>query len=125
MKKLTTTLMLVAIVLVSGLSVSAARAEDVSVCQGLIAQTADDLAGVDIGGGNPDRTRASLQSKLDGASTKLDEGKLQDAVDKLVDFRTSVESLVFAAKPKISQGDADLLISDVNAAIACIQGLIE
>lgn len=118
------TLGLVAIILVSGLLLSTARAGDVSDCQSLITQTADHLAGATIGGRHPDQTRASLQSKLDGASTKLEEGKLQDAVDKLVNFRTAVENLAFSAKPKISQADADLLISDSDAAILCIQGLI-
>jgi hypothetical protein len=39
---------------------------------------------------------------LDSASANLAEGKFQDAIDKLVGFRTSVEELVDAPKPKIS-----------------------
>jgi hypothetical protein len=35
-----------------------------------------------------------------------------------------VEKLAAAPKPKISQADAQLLITDANNAIACIQGLI-
>jgi hypothetical protein len=123
MKKLTT-LALVIIILAAGLFYSSARAETISDCQALIDQTTSDLAGVTIGGNNPEQTRASLQSKLTGASTKLDEGKYQDAIDKLVDFRTSVEKLAAAPKPKISPEDAALLITDANNAIACIQSLI-
>jgi hypothetical protein len=123
MKKLTT-LALVIIILAAGLFYSSARAETISDCQALIDQTSSDLAGVTIGGNNPEQTRASLQSKLTGASTKLDEGKYQDAIDKLVDFRTSVEKLAAAPKPKISPEDAALLITDANNAIACIQSLI-
>ena len=123
MKKLTT-LVLMIIVLAAGFFYSPARAETISDCQALIDQTSSDLAGVTIGGNNPEQTRASLQSKLTGASTKLDEGKYQDAIDKLVDFRTSVEKLAAAPKPKISPEDAALLITDVNNAIACIQSLI-
>jgi hypothetical protein len=67
---------------------------------------------------------ASLAAKLTDASTKLTEGKYLDAIDKLVDFRTSVEKLAAAPKPKISQADAQLLIADANNTIACIQGLI-
>lgn len=123
MKKLAT-LTFAIVILAASFFYSTARAETVSDCQNLINKTASDLAGITIGGNNPDRTRASLESKLTGASTKLDEGKYQDAIDKLVDFRTSVENLAAATKPKISQEDAALLISDANNAIACIEGLI-
>ncbi len=119
-----TTLALVIIMLAAGLFYSSARAETISDCQVLIDQTSSDLAGVTLGGNNPEQTRASLQSKLTGASTKLDEGKYQDAIDKLVDFRRSVEKLAAAPKPKISPEDAALLITDANNAIACIQSLI-
>lgn len=123
MKKLAT-LTFAVVILASSFFYSTARAETVSDCQNLINQTASDLAGITIGGNNPDRTRASLESKLTGATTKLDEGKFQDAIDKLVDFRTSVENLATATKPKISQEDAALLISDADYVIACIEGLI-
>lgn len=102
---------------------SVAQAQTLEECQSLIAQTSSDLAGVTIGGNNPDQTRASLQSKLVGASTKLTEGKNEDAIAKLVDFQTSVQKLATAPKPKISQADAQLLTNDANNAIACIQGL--
>jgi hypothetical protein len=102
---------------------SIAQAQTLEECQSLIAQTSSDLAGVTIGGNNPDQTRASLQSKLVGASTKLTEGKNEDAIAKLVDFQTSVQKLSDAPKPKISQADAQLLTDDANNAIACIQGL--
>lgn len=123
MKKLAT-LAFVIVILASSFFYSTARAETVSDCQSLINKTADDLSGITIGGNHPDRTRASLESKLTSASTKLDEEKFQDAIDKLVDFRTSVENLATAPKPKISQEDAALLIADANNAIACIEGLI-
>ena len=123
MKKLTI-LALVIIILAGGFFYSSARAETITDCQALINQTSTDLDEVTIGGNNPEQTRISLQSKLVGASTKLDEGKNQDAIDKLVDFRTSVEKLVSASKPKISPEDAALLITDANNAMACIQSLI-
>ncbi|HWQ83693.1 MAG TPA: hypothetical protein VN363_03955 [Anaerolineales bacterium] len=123
MKKLTT-IALAIVVLAAGFFYSSARAETISDCQALIDKTSSDLAGVTIGGNNPAQTRASLLSKLAGASTKLDEGKYQDAIGKLVDFRTSVEEMLSAPKPKISPEDAALLITDANNAIACIQSLI-
>lgn len=118
-------LSLLVLVLSLGLSFSPAHAATVGECQALIDDASDDLAVVEIGGNHPERTLAGLQSKLDGAATKLDEGNFQDAVDKLVDFRTEVEKLVGAARPKISQADAGLLIADANAAIACIEILQE
>ncbi len=69
---------------------STAQAQTIEECQSLIAQTSNDPAGVTIGGNNPDQARAGLQSKLVGASTKLAEGKNDDAIAKLVDFQTSV-----------------------------------
>jgi hypothetical protein len=54
----------------------------------------------------------------------LAEAKYPDAIDKLLDFRTSLYKLATAAKPKISQVDAEVLITDSNNAITCIQGLI-
>jgi FIMAH domain-containing protein len=121
MKKLML-LMLVAL-LTAGFFATPAHAQTVEECQALIDQTSSDLATITIGGNNPEQTLTGLQSKLDVASTKLEEGKYQDAIDKLVDFRTTVERLATAPKPKISQADADLLIADANAAIACIEEL--
>jgi hypothetical protein len=108
----------------AGVMVSTAHAQTVTDCQALIDQTAADLAGVSISGNNAEQTRANLAAKLTAASAKLTEGKYLDAIDKLLDFRTSVEKLATAPKPKISLADAQLLITDVDNAIACIQGLI-
>lgn len=124
MKKLLIIALLVA-VLASGFVSTAVQAQTVSECQALIDQTRADLAGVQsIGGKDPIQTKANLDAKLVDASTKLAEGKYEAAIAKLVDFRTSVENLAAAPKPKISQVDAQLLIADANNAIACIQGLI-
>ena len=124
MKKLLIFALLIA-VLASGFVSTSAQAQTVSECQALIDQTRADLAGVQsIGGKDSVQTKTSLDAKLVTASTKLAEGKFEDAIAKLVDFRTSVENLAVAPKPKISQQDAQLLIADANNAIACIQGLI-
>ncbi len=123
MKKVVT-LGLAVVIVTLGFFYSAARAETIADCQNLIGQTTADLAGVTIGGNHPDRTRDSLQSKLDGASAKLTEGKFQDAIDKLVDFNTAVEKMAAASKPKIGPADAELLVTDANNAVACIQSLL-
>lgn len=123
MKKLLIFALLMA-VLASGLVSTSAQAQTVSECQALIDQTRADLAGTQsISGKDPVQTKAGLDAKLVAASAKLAEGKFEDAILKLVDFRTSVETLAAAPKPKISQQDAQLLIADANNAIACIQGL--
>lgn len=124
MKKLFIFALLVA-VLASGFVATSVQAQTVSECQALIDQTRADLAGIQsIGGKDSVGTKTSLDTKLVDASLKLSEGKYEDAIAKLVDFRTTVETLAAAPKPKISQEDAQLLIADANNAIACIQGLI-
>lgn len=118
-------IVLATVALALGLVALPATATTISECQGLIAMTKGDLAGVEIGGGNPDRTRASLESKLDGASVKLDQLKLEDAQMKLTDFQTSVANLVDVPKPKISAEDAAILTGDAGAAFDCVQNLID
>lgn len=102
-----------------------AAATTIDECKALIDVVWSTLDGVEIGGGNPDRTRASLESKLAGAKTKLDQGKFADARRKLGDFQSSVESLRDAAKPKISAEDAQALLEAVGDAIACVECLMD
>jgi hypothetical protein len=124
MKKLLIFALLIAM-LASGFVSTSVQAQTVSECQALIDQTRADLAGVQsIGGKDSVLTKANLDAKLADASTKLAEGKFEDAIAKLVDFRTSIENLAAAPKPKIGQEDAQLLIANANNAITCIQGLI-
>ncbi len=84
-----------------------------------------------IGGNNPQQTYASLSSKLEAASSKLDPHKYTDAMRKLQDFRVAVITMRDAAKPKLSPSDAGLLLDGadpersptdegVNGAIVCI-----
>ncbi|MDH3652186.1 MAG: hypothetical protein OEQ53_21035 [Saprospiraceae bacterium] len=51
---------------------------------------------------------------------KLSQSKTDDAIVKLQDFTAKVMSMLNAAKPNISSGDADLLIIGANAVIACL-----
>jgi hypothetical protein len=84
-----------------------------------------------IGGNNPQQTYASLSSKLQAASAKLDQRKYTDALGKLQDFQIAVITMRDAAKPKLSAPDAGLLLDGAdpsrsafdegaNGAIACI-----
>lgn len=88
------------------------------------------LLGVMIGGGKGDGsgggTRAGLEKKLTDAVKKLGEDKFADALQKLLDFREKVIQLRDANKPKIEDGTTtvDQLLTDVGAAIACVEGLL-
>ena len=95
----------------------------VDECKALLGGIQSDLDAITIGGNNPDRTRTSLSSKLDGASLKLDQGKYADAVTKLEDFQDAVIAMRDAAKPKLSAADAGLLLDGAAQAIACILDL--
>jgi hypothetical protein len=102
-----------------------ARAQStVDACQAQLAAVLANLDAIDaaggIGGNNSDRTDASLSSKLTGAGIKLDEGKYADALAKLEDFQDAVIAMRDAAKPKLSDPDATLLLDGAAAAIACI-----
>jgi hypothetical protein len=105
------------------LGASPASATTVDECKVLIDVVQTTLDGVVIGGGNPDRTRSSLESKLAGAKIKLDQAKVADALKKLGQFRDKIVELRDAAKPKIDAGDAQSLIDAVDDAIACVEDL--
>lgn len=100
------------------------RATTIDECIAAINVVQGDLAGVVIGGNNPDQTRASLNSKLSGAILKLQQGKFADALQKLNDFTGKVNDLV--AQNKISDGTTMMtdLLKDAQAAIACVQNLL-
>ena len=115
-----TKLCLVIVVLVAALPAAAVTIDE---CKELIDVVQTTLDSVEIGGGNPAQTYASLTSKLQGAKVKLDQGKFDDALRKLNDFRSKVEQLRDAGKPKISAGDAQALIEAVDDAVACVEGL--
>lgn len=121
----TNVLSLLSVFVLSGLLLtpSSAQATTITECQALIDLVRLTLDGAVIEGGNPELTRASLESKLDGAKIKLDQGKVCDALQKLKQFRAKVEELRDADKPKISQEDAQSLIAAVNDAIACVEQL--
>ena len=72
---------------------------------------------------NGERTCDSLNSKLDGADTKIDEVKYEDAVKKIANFRTSLEGLAFRTKPLISTAEY-MSVNDVLViAEACVASL--
>ena len=60
--------------------------------------------------------------KLDSASTKLSQGKFQDALANLQSFRARVVAL--DQQGKILDSDASTLVAGADEAVACVQGLI-
>ena len=68
-----------------------------------------------------EKDRTGLLGKLDSASTKLTQGKTQDALVNLTSFRDKVTTL--AAQGKLGRAEADALIAGANEAIACVTDL--
>jgi hypothetical protein len=106
-------------------SASPVQAETVGECQAQIAQVRALLTDtpnpnyVDSFTNKKDRT--ALIGKLDSASTKLSQGKTQDALAILTSVRDKVSILV--AQGKLDQADADVLLPEINEAIGCVEVL--
>jgi hypothetical protein len=64
-----------------------------------------------------------LVAKLDAASAKLPAGKRADAVEKLVDFQTTLNALATAAKPKVDPTVAATLSGEAQGVIDCINAI--
>ena len=111
-----------AISLLMWMSASPAQAETVDGCQAEIAQARGLLTDTT----NPisftnEKDRQGLIAKLDSASSKLSQGKIQDALANLTSVRAKVGTLV--AQGKLDGADADVLLPAINDAIACVEGL--
>ena len=72
---------------------------------------------------NGKRACDSLNSKLDGADTKILEEKIEDAIKKLENFQTSLDKLAFRAKPIISGDEYNWLNAPLQEARTCVAGL--
>jgi hypothetical protein len=69
-------------------------------------------------GKNAAKNEEGLLLKLDNANAKLGEGKYEDAIQKLTDFKNTVSAL--NAGGKIDPDDASDLIVGADAAIDCV-----
>lgn len=101
--------------------VSPAVAQASADCQAQIASLRAASSTVAISGKNADQDRASLLKTLDAASNELSKGKNADAAHKLGDYKVKVQQLADAGR--ISSTDAAALLTQADAAIACINGL--
>jgi hypothetical protein len=111
------------LLVVTGL-VTAANAATAEECQAKIDALVTQTASAEFFGRNAERDRAGLLDKLDQATAKLAEAKFADAIEKLTDFRTTVEEFIPGPKPKINPDDAAALIAGANDAVACIDSLL-
>ena len=98
---------------------SPAHAAPVGDCQVLIADLSVDAAAAASLGKNG----AGLVAKADAASEKLGENKVGDALEKLRDYDSTLDLLSLAPKPKVSAADYATLNTEVESAIACVEGI--
>jgi hypothetical protein len=99
------------------------QAQTVGVCEGQFKELRAHLVGreaLPITGGKVDKERAGLVKLVDDAETLALNGKTSDAVKKLSDFTVKVDQLEAASR--ISADSANLLRSDAQETIACLQG---
>jgi hypothetical protein len=106
-----------------GVAAQPAQAQTVDECQADIAVLRTQTQSATFVGQNSVKDQAGLIGKLDSASTKLSQGKFQDALANLQSFRARVVAL--EQQGKILDSDASTLVAGADEAIACVQGLIE
>lgn len=98
-----------------------AGATTVGDCQGLITTLRADTDAASFSGRYAAKDEQGLTQRLDAASDKLDRGKVADAIAKLNDYISKVNSL--AAAGKLDAGDASDLLSGANGVITCINSI--
>lgn len=113
---------LVATLAFVGLAVSSAGAETAQDCQSQLATLRADTLAASSSFTNQKSVQTEV-GKLDDASAKLTEGKNADAVQKLVDFQTTLNLLATAAKPKVDAGTAQTLDAEAQGVIDCINSI--
>jgi hypothetical protein len=96
-----------------------ANATTVSDCQAQINTLIAQTNATTFTGKNATTDQANLVGKLTAAQGKLNEGKFADAIAKLNDFIAKVNQL--APQGKISQTDANALVTGAESARTCIQ----
>jgi hypothetical protein len=98
------------------------QAQTTGVCEDQFTLLRDDLdpESLPITGGKVDRERAGLVNLVNAAEDLASKGKTSDAVKKLSDFTVKVDQLEAAGR--ISAESANLLRSDAQATIDCLQG---
>ena len=104
----------------------AAQATTITEVQAMIASLKTKSETVALGGKQADKERLSLLAKINEASLKVDQAKFCDAIQKLNDFKVSVNHLINVGR--INQDPAagttaQELLNDADAAIAGLNDL--
>ena len=105
-----------------GLAVGTASATTVEDCQAQLATLRADTVAAQTSFTNESDFTGEV-AKLDDASTKLTEGKNTDAVEKLVDFQSTLTSLATASKAKVDATTAESLTAEAQGVIDCINSI--
>jgi hypothetical protein len=114
--------MLAALLAFGAIAAAPASATTVGECQAKLATlTSDTVAAQSSFTNQKDVT--GLLGKLDAAAAKLSQGKNADAIQKLVDFQTTLNALASAAKPKVDAGVAQALSAEAQGVIDCISAI--
>jgi hypothetical protein len=109
-------------VLLMLMATAPAQAQTLTECQAKIADLRLETDNATFLGKNPAKAEEGLLLKLDNANEKLViEGKYQDAIDKLTDFKNTVIALNEGGK--VDPDDATELIAGADEAITCVDGL--
>jgi anionic cell wall polymer biosynthesis LytR-Cps2A-Psr (LCP) family protein len=103
----------------SAVAVGSASASTVEECQDKLSILRANTVAAETSFDNP-KSFNNLVEKLDAAAAKLAEGKNADAVQKLVDFQTTLNALATAPKPKVDPAVARSLIAEAQGVIECI-----
>ena len=107
----------------TGLAVSTAgAATSVEECQSQLATLRADTVAAESSFTNQKSVDGEV-GKLDDAAAKLTEGKNADAVQKLIDFQSTLNLLATAAKPKVDPGTAQSLGAEAQGVIDCINSV--
>jgi predicted Rossmann fold nucleotide-binding protein DprA/Smf involved in DNA uptake len=113
---------LVATLAFVGLAVGSASATTAEDCQAQLATLRADTVAAQTSFTNKVSVTSEV-AKLDDASAKLTEAKNADAVQKLVDYQTTLNSLATATKAKVAASSAQTLTAEAQGVIDCINAI--
>jgi hypothetical protein len=103
-----------------------AHATTVTEVQAMLATLKTTTEGTILIGKSAEKEQAGLQGKLNEAVLKLDQGKFCDAIEKLNDYKASVNALIVGGKinqdPAVGT-TAQQLLTEADAIIAALNQL--
>jgi len=106
-------------VLIPAVGASATTSQD---CQTQLATLRSDTVAAETSFTN-EKSFTDEIAKLDDASAKLTEAKNADAVQKLTDYQTTLNSLATAYKAKVDPATAQTLSGEAQGVIDCINAI--